>query len=184
MIPASPRLGSILFAGVFVLAAAGCGKDSKAPDKTRPADPTPTARDQPPADQPPALLARKLPNLPLQADVADRWKIEEDRVAPEGGARLSTSTGEVSIMKDGVGGVKKMTLDDEKKLMADSGSPQDVDEQQLADGWLLSFRTPGILPYHATVYRNIADASYRCVITTEDAAQHAEGIAVCKSLRP
>jgi hypothetical protein len=179
-----PRIGCIIFAGVFVLGATACGKDSKAPDKARPADTAATANDEPAADKPPALVAKKLPNLPLQADVAESWKIEEDKVAPEGGARLSTPTGEVSIMKDGVGGMKKMTLDDEKKLMAESPSPQDVDEQQLADGWVLSFRTPGILPYHATVYRNIGAGSYRCVITSEDAAQMAQGIAACKSLRP
>lgn len=167
-----------------MLGAAGCGKDSKVPDKATPADKTAPATDKSPADKPPALLAKKLPNLPLQADVADSWKVEEDKVAPEGGARLSTPTGEVSIMKDGVGGVTRMTLDDVKKLMADSPSPQEINEQQLADGWVLSFRTPGILPYHATVYRNIGTASYRCVITTEEAAQMAEGIAACKSLRP
>jgi len=88
-------------------------------------------------------------------------------------------------MKDGVGGMKKMTLDDEKELMASgSAPPQEVNEQQLADGWVLSFKTPGLLPYHATVYRNIDAGSYRCVITTEAAAQMAEGIAVCTSLRP
>lgn len=176
----------MLFVGVFVLGAAGCGKDSKAPDqaKAKMEGKAATATDKPAADKPPALLAKKLPNLPLQADVAESWKIEEDKVAPEGGARLSTLTGEVSIMKDGVGGIKKMTLDDEKKLMTDAGAPQEVNEQQLTDGWVLSFKTPGILPYHATVYRNIGAGSYRCVITSEEAGEMADGIAACKSLRP
>jgi hypothetical protein len=188
MTPTSSGIRSIVIIGALVLGAAGCGKDSKEPAKARTVD-SPTvdagADKKPPADQPPALAATKLPNLPLQADAAASWKVEEDKVAPEGGARLSTSTGEVSIMKDGVGGVKKMTLDDEKQQMAaGSPPPQDVSEQQLADGWVLSYKTPGILPYHAVVYRNIGAGSYRCVITTEEAAQMADGIAVCKSLRP
>ncbi|HVV86331.1 MAG TPA: hypothetical protein VHE35_24915 [Kofleriaceae bacterium] len=181
----SPWIGSILLVGTCVLGAAGCGKKgSKEPDKGKTA--APSAAVKAPAATPPAASAKKLPNLPLQADVAESWKIEADPVAPEGGARLSTATGEVSIMKDGVGGVAKTTLDDEKKqLSADPASPpQDVDEQQLADGWTLSFKTAGVLPYHATVYRNIGTGSYRCVITTEEAAQMADGIAVCKSLRP
>ena len=185
MHPISSRIGFVALVGMSVLA--GCGKDSKAPDPSKTEDQTAkdTAKDKPAAAQPPALSAKKLPNLPLQADAADTWKIAEDKVAPEGGARLSTLTGEVSIMKDGVGGVKKMTLDDEKKLMSSSPEPaQDVKEEALADGWVLSFKTPGILPYHATVYRNIDAGSYRCVITTEEAAQMADGIAVCKSLRP
>jgi hypothetical protein len=177
--------------GAFVVGAAGCGKGSggdgkgKADDRAKAGDPVSTDKGKPEAPAPAALSARKLPKLPLQADVADGWKLEEDRVAPEGGARLSTPTGEVSIMKDGVGGVKKMTLDDEKAAMAAQSPPaQDVAEQQLADGWTLSYKTPGILPYHAFVYRNIGAGSYRCVITSEEAAQMADGIAVCKSLRP
>lgn len=177
---------AVLLVGAVGLAAAGCGTSSKAPDKqSGPA----TGEAKPGAGSaasatPPALVAKRLPNLPLQADVADSWKIEEDKVAPEGGARLSTLTGEISIMKDGVGGVKKMSLDDEKQLMTSGAPPQDVKEEPLGDGWVLSFKTPGILPYHATVYRNIDATSYRCVITTEEAAQMADGIAVCKSLRP
>jgi len=187
MHPTSSRFRSVILVGALALGAAGCGKESKEPDKGKTEDKTGEGKDKDkaPADKSPVLSAKKLPNLPLQADVADSWKIEEDKVAPEGGARLSTQTGEISIMKDGVGGMKKMTLDDEKELMASgSAPPQEVNEQQLADGWVLSFKTPGLLPYHATVYRNIDAGSYRCVITTEAAAQMAEGIAVCTSLRP
>lgn len=185
MTPVSPRIRSIFVVSALVLGAAACGKGTKSSDQGKAAPAAGTDKGQPAAPKPAALSAKKLPNLPLQADAADSWKIEEDKVAPEGGARLSTSTGEVSVMKDGVGGVKKSTLDDEKQQMAAGGAaPQDVNEQQLADGWVLSFKTPGILPYHAIVYRNIGAGSYRCVITTEEAAQMADGIAVCKSLRP
>lgn len=185
MSPTSSRIGSILLVGAVVLGAAGCGKGSKAPAKGKTEVKTGKDKDQPSAGGGPALSAKKLPTLPLQVDAADTWKIEEDKVAPEGGATLSTLTGEVSIVKDGVGGVKKMTLDDEKKLMtSDSPPPQEVNEQQLADGWALSYKIPGVLPYHATVYRNIGAGTYRCVVITEEAAEMADGITVCKSLRP
>ena len=168
------------------LSLAGCGK-SEREDKDNGKQPA-AAKNEPataPAAAPAALVARRLPNLPLQADVAESWKIEEDKVAPEGGARLSTKTGEVSVMKDGVGGVKKMTLEDEKALMNSLGAPpQDVKEEPLGDGWVLSYKTPGILPFHATVHRTIDAAAYRCVIISEGAAQLNDGIAVCKSLRP
>ena len=61
---------------------AGCSKDSK-PDKGK----TDEKKDEPrvDVDKAPVMSAKKLPNLPLQADVADSWKIEEDKVAPEGG---------------------------------------------------------------------------------------------------
>lgn len=185
MNPTSSVTRSIVLVGAFVLGAAGCGKGKEAPTEGKPANAPAVNKDQPAAAKAPVLSATKLPNLPLQADAADTWKIEEDKMAPEGGARLSTRTGEVAVMKDGVGGVKKMTLDDEKKLMADGPTPpQEVKEEQLADGWVLSYKTPGILPYRAAVYRNIGAGSYRCVITTEVAAEMTDGIAVCKSLRP
>ena len=192
MTPSSLRIRSILLIAALGLGAAACGskgnKDSNqapAAGTTGPKATASAAPAAPAAAAPAAVTAKKLPGLPLQADAADSWKIEADPVAPEGGARLSTSTGEVSVMKDGVGGVKKMTLADEKQQMTAGGeAASEVKEAQLADGWVLSWKTPGLLPYHATVYRNIGDGSYRCVITTEAAAQQAEGIAVCKSLRP
>ena len=188
MIPTVSMFRAVLLVGAVALGVPGCGKASKEADKqTGPAKtgPAKTGDDQASAAAPAALTAKRLPNVPLQADVAESWKIEEDKVAPEGGARLSTLTGEVSIMKDGVGGVKKMTLDDEKQLMTSAAAPpQDVKEEQLGDGWVLSFTTPGILPFPATVYRNIDARSYRCVITAEAVAQMTDGIAVCKSLRP
>lgn len=182
----STRLpGCTLAVALSIVWVSGCGTSSKEPDKKTGAATSGQAKTgaAAPAPAQSALTAKRLPNLPLQADVAESWKVEEDKVAPEGGARLSTPTGEVSIMKDGVGGVKKMTLDDEKKLMTSgSAPPQDVKEEQLVDGWVLSFKAGSILPYHATVYRTIDASSYRCVITTEEAAQMADGIAVCKSL--
>jgi hypothetical protein len=171
---------TMIIAGALLLAAA-CGKDSKEADKAKAKtqEPSDTGKDKP-ADKPPAVSAKKLPGIGLQADVADSWTIGEDKV--QGGATLNTSTASVSINKDGVGGMSKMTLDEEKKLMGPDAT--EVKEETLADGWAVSFKSPGMIPYHATVYRNLGADSYRCVIIAEDAAQMTDGIAVCKSLRP
>ena len=131
MTPASPRIRSILLLSALALGGAGCGKDSKGPDKGKTEDTSGTAKGPAPADQPPVLSARKLPNLPLQADVADTWKLEEDKVAPEGGARLSTATGEVSIMKDGVGGFDSVCV---AIVPADASCPHTYPRRRLATG--------------------------------------------------
>lgn len=175
-----------------LLATTACGKSDTASSADKDKKPATAAKtadpkaDPKPAEPvaPPKPVATKLAKLPIQADVAPGWKIEEEKVNPGGGARLSTVTGEVSVLVDGSGGLKKMTLEDEKKL-ADSMSdkPTDAKEDKLADGWAYVYKAGSLLPFHATVYRNLGDASYRCVVTTEKADQRDEGVAICKSLR-
>jgi hypothetical protein len=161
----------------FVIGAAAlaaCGKSGSS-EQAAP------AKAPPPAHA--VVSAKQLPGVPLHADVGDGWKIEEDHVTPGGAARISTEDSEVAVINDGVGGVKKMTLEDEKKLA--SGTPQEVNEATLPDGWLWSYmQTPAMLPYHATVYRSFGGDSYRCVVTTTTAAAQVEGITICRSLRP
>jgi hypothetical protein len=175
----------ILFHAVMLSAAllgTGCGKDSSkpAPNTTEPATAPQAA-----APKPAAVATKQLASLPLQAEVASSWTLREDKVSPGGGAGLTTKTADILIAKDGVEGIKKTTLEDEKKLMSSlSSAPEEVTDEKLADGWLLSYKIPGILPYHATVVREIAGQAYRCVITTEQAAERGDAIAICKSMKP
>jgi hypothetical protein len=160
-----------------VLLAVGCGKaEKKSETKATPAAPTAKA---------PALTATKLMDLPVQADLGAGWKMEAEKVDPGGGVELSTQTGNVMIVRDGVNGMKKTTLEDTKADMAKETPPaQDVREEKLADGWVLAYKVPGILPQHAVVARTIAGQAYRCVVTTEQPDEQQAAIDVCKSLRP
>lgn len=164
-----------------VVFAIGCGKAAKKSESKSETKATPTAA----APKAPALSAKKLLDLPVQADLGDGWKMEAEKVDPGGGVELSTQTGNVMIVRDGTNGMKKTTLDDTKADMAKETPPaQDVHEEKLADGWVLSYKVPGILPQHAVVVREIAGQAYRCVITTEQPDEQQAGIDVCKSLRP
>ena len=128
----------------------------------------------------PSLSATQLIDLPLHADVSDDWKLEKEGVM--GGSTLRTLDDMVTITKDPVPGVKKDTLEDEKQRV--DGVRQDEKEETLGDGWLWSYKRPGLFPYDAVVYRTIGTMSYRCLVSTSTAARQREGIAICKSLRP
>jgi hypothetical protein len=163
-----------LVRGLVLVALTGCGKDSAK-------QAAPAATSAAPAKS--ALAVKHLASLPLQAEVGPDWKIEVDKVT--GGASLRTQTADVAIAQDGIDGLKKTTVEDERKLMSSlSAAPQEVAEDKLADGWVLSYKIPGVLPYHATVVRQLGGQGYRCVIQTEDAAGRADGLAICKGMKP
>lgn len=168
---------------VLALALVACGKsadkaDRKGAEAENKTGKQPVEEKAAPAA---ALKATKLPELPLQADVDPSWKMSSD---PMGGNDFSWATGGVSIQKNGGNGIKKETLDDDKALMAQAGKAVDVREEKLADGWLLAYKVPGVLPMHALMGREIAGQSYRCVVDGEQPADQQRGIDVCKSLRP
>ncbi len=155
---------------LFALALAACDTHDQAA--------TPAAKPVAPAA--PAVTAKQLVGLPLHVDASEIWRLEPDPVTQ--GARLSTPDAEVSISKDQPG-LKKTTLDDEKKRI--TGTPQDAKEEPLSDGWLWSYTVkPSVLPYNAVIYRKLGDAGYRCLVTANTVAQQVEGIAICKTLRP
>lgn len=158
---------------------AGCGKAAK---KSEPKSET---KATPAATKAPALAAKPLLDLPLQADLGAGWKMEAEKVDPSGGVELSTQTGNLMIVRDGVNGLKKTTLEDTKADMAKETPPaEDVREEKLADGWVLAYKVPGVLPQHAVVVRTIAGQAYRCVVTTEQPDEQQAAIDVCKSMRP
>jgi len=139
----------------------------------------------PEAAKPPAFAAKTLLDLPLQADLGPAWKMEAEKVDPGGGVELSTQTGNLMIVRDAANGMKKTTLEDTKADMGKESPPaEDVHEEKLADGWVLAYKVPGILPQHAVVVRTIAGQAYRCVITTEQPDEAKAALDVCKSLRP
>ena len=164
---------------------AGCGKAAEKSESKSEAAAAKTVPAAPSAEKPGVLAAKRLTDLPLQADLAPSWKMTPQRVDPGGGVELTSVTGNVMIVRDGVSGMKKTTLEDTRDQIGKESPPaEDVREEKLADGWVLSYKVPGILPQHAVVVRTIAGAAYRCVITTEKADEQQAGIDVCKSLRP
>ena len=171
------KILSMMCCAVLVV---GCGKAAKKSETKSEGSAAPTA-----VAKPAAPAAKKLLDLPVQADLGPSWKMEAEKVDPGGGVELTTQTGNVMIVRDGTNGMKKTTLEDTKSDMSKESPPaQDVREEKLADGWVLAYKVPGILPQHAVVVREIAGQAYRCVITTEQPDEQQAGIDVCKSLRP
>lgn len=161
----------------------GCGKAATKKSETK-SEPTATPAAGAVA-KPAALAAKPLLDLPLQADMGAGWKMDAQKVDPGGGVELTTQTGDCMIVRDGVNGIKKTTLEETRENMAKESPPAvDVREEKLADGWVLAYKVPGILPQHAFVVRTIAGQAYRCVITTEQPDEQQAAIDVCKSLRP
>src|SRR5881392_1175587 len=123
----------------------GCGKAAKK-NETKPEATATTTTTTPKAA---ALSAKPLLDLPLQADMGPSWKMEAQKVDPGGGVEVTTETGDLMIVRDGVNGIKKTTLEETKADMAKESPPAvDVREEKLADGWLLAYKVPGILPQH------------------------------------
>lgn len=163
----------------------GCGKAAEKSETTSESATTKTVPAAPLAEERAALATKPLTDLPLQADLAPSWKMQPQKVDPGGGVVLASVTGSVMIVRDGVSGIKKMTLEDTRDQIGKESPPaEDIREEKLADGWVLAYKTPGILPQHAYVVRTIDGATYRCVITTEEADEQQAGIDVCKSMRP
>lgn len=161
------------------LLVAACGKAAKKSETK--SETTATA----PAAKPAATASKRLLDLPLQADLGPSWKMEPEKVDPSGGVELSTQTGNLMIVRDGMNGLKKTTLEDTKADMAKESPPaEDVKEEKLADGWVLSYKVPGLLPQHAVIVREIAGQAYRCVVTTEQPDEQKAAIDVCKGMKP
>lgn len=128
----------------------------------------------------PPPSAKQLLDLPLHADASDSWKLEKEGV--NGGSTFSTLDDTVSIVKDPLPGLKKDTLEEEKSRIDTVREDEKV--ETLGDGWLWSYKSVGLFPYNAVVYRTIGAQSYRCLVNGSTAARQQEGIAICKSVRP
>src|SRR5258705_13313835 len=100
--------------------AAGCGKSAKKTDTKSETGSTPAS---PTATKPTALTAKPLLDLPLQADLGPAWKMEPQKVDPGGGVELTTVTGDLMIVRDGVSGIKKTTLEETRADMAKETPP-------------------------------------------------------------
>lgn len=124
--------------------------------------------------------ATKLPKLGLTIDVPGKVEVEDALVGGEGHTLMGASVGAftVDVATD------KSSLD-EAKSDADLYSPKNLNAEQLADGWALTFENTGSMGknYFVTVQREIHGKTYRCSTMLGEAKQAAAVLAACKTLR-
>lgn len=120
----------------------------------------------------------KLPKLNLQIDVPGSVEVT-DGVAGDGHMLMGSGIGamHVEIMKE------PQTLEQAKED-ASMYTPQNLKEEKLADGWVLTFENTGSMGKNlfVEVRRDIDGKSYKCGTTgSDDRTQKV--LAACKTLR-
>ncbi len=112
--------------------------------------------------------------------------------APSGAQASDTVVGE-GVMVRGPGLVLTIEIGGETtpktlreaKQAADMYSPQNIQEQTLADGWAMTFENKGGMGTNYWVWsrREIDGTTYWCSSTPAQVEQQAHALAACKSLR-
>jgi hypothetical protein len=122
----------------------------------------------------------KLPKLGLSIDVPGKVEVG-DAIMGEGHMLMGPGVGAMTIEIT----AKPQTID-EAKSDADLYTPKNLKDEQLADGWALTFDNTGSMGknFFVQVRRDINGKTYNCSTTGSDASQAAAVLAACKTLRP
>ncbi|MCA9688900.1 MAG: hypothetical protein R3A51_17980 [Nannocystaceae bacterium] len=122
----------------------------------------------------------ELGSLPLKADVPAGAKADKAIV---GDGVMIQGPGLVVTIEE-ASDTRPKTLDDAKKD-AEMYTPQNWKQEELADGWAVSFENTGGMGtnYFVEVRRDIGGKAYWCETTASQPEQQTNALNVCKSLK-
>lgn len=114
-------------------------------------------------------------NLPAGANVSDGI----------GGDGVMIQAADVVVSIVATNDLTTVTLA-EAREDADMYSPQNLADEALPDGWVLTFDNKGGMGanYFLKVYREIGGKGYLCDTTASKTSQRDRALAICKSLAP
>jgi hypothetical protein len=178
---------------ISLLALCACGK-KKDEAKSGAAKTAAKATDEAPAkatDEAPAKATDEAPaeaagpvtldKLGLKIEVPADAKISD---GPTGDGVMIQAPGLVLTVGE-AGQFDAESLEDDVKDATDTYSAENINKEELADGWALTFTNKGGMGtnYWVRVHRSFGDKAYSCSTTASSAEQQANALAACKSLQ-
>lgn len=180
----------LALAGLVAVAACDSKTDTKAEDKKdakgkaddKKGDAKGDAKADAKADEPAAAGgAIVLEKLGLKAE-APAGATVGDGI---GGAGVMIQAPGVVVLVDVASDTRAKTVDDAKKD-ADTYTPKNLEDEKLADGWIVTYDNEGGMGknFFVNVRRDIGGKAIWCETTASAEDQAAAAIAICKSLAP
>lgn len=129
--------------------------------------------------EPAAPAKLELPKLGLKAD-APAGTTVSDGIGGEGAMVMGDN---LVLNVDPAKDSTPKTIEDAKKE-AEMFTPKNIEEEKLADGWVLTFENEGGMGknYHVQVRREIGGKAWSCTTMQSTPEQQANAVAFCKSL--